>query len=1239
MRNLVYMVNKREKTRSLVYQMKEDIFRQEAALAELEHKETTVIPLPKFCHNSTGTVYDEPAGILRTAQLFEEQGLMLDRKNSLFLASSQKSSPLQQYKTRRASEVSPTRSRRNRQNARAALSDVNSFISSPAASHSPIQQLFCDTIESLESAASWAAASLDVSNGHSTGETSREMLESLALCSELLNTVAVPSPLSPTLTPSSNGFVKIPQYADDEKHSDSQPFSTDSEAQVGKSPSVEHMPLVDATQRSANTALAESPVTPGIDDISKTSDQVIISRDSKCRKARARDVENVERVRVRASRSDDRKVRDTVNVDQLEESPNVSNRNADSKPKTRSQLSKEQIGAEKVTEELNSGLTEKSGMLRSVRKTRSSLCVCDDGDDLTERPIASKSADVLREQPSASQFSDIVMEQSVTSKSSLVDSKKARGRPRKHGKILTEGAPASKTGSALQQETCREEQEMPLQDSSASKENFVLDSSSSQIGSSNLEAGDSTNSARLATVDSETGKEPQFRSYNFRLVESDLSQTSDDQNQSVMLDSTEFSGSHSQQLTAVEPPHVDAAASMDETRVLVDSGSTVRPRPVNSPKHQESEHMPHVFDTLSAKAPLSQSEKKSARGTALPEIPSLWSVSDTLLSRSPSSQSEHVREPTPSTFVPETLLSRPPENVKKRKTLSSGRSRLSTLPGLCGESTPKEFSDDTGKHSTTSTQEVLASADTNSDGGKMKPVSQRRRKIRGVGVSATSVKEYSESHATKQTYNNALQDTTSQISTSNSITDLPIAVSTETSVSSISPSVISVRSDTSVVSAISQSSESTPLSSAAETESHVELNRTLPSDDLLLGTSAKRRSDASDVDNLVTSPRNRPPNLSAVAAHGSTTTSFRTVDTGTTLPANLGLKSGLSAIGSQLSDLAAKTSTASSRKRAAQLMAGCRPRTVGVKRPMPTVEDSISDQPISHCYDSLGRPPTSKRLAFNHTHPPIAQSVGAETSKHAFFCNSSMSQLAATLTDFGPIRAARRMARLNSSDVCDVSEEMKPAPQNQQLVPEISLRKEENMAVTHERPQLMRYDCSGVGNSQSLLSAPESRTLTSAQPTVKDASKDSRHEAVRAELLRKFLPSQLIVTDVIKRKVQDGLRLLSTIRSAPTICSHTRQKLVDYLNQSRKEATQTTIERLPLRSIDEKHDEATESSFQHRVPVQSCHRPVHSEREFVAGVESPPIDAEPDYFIDVEDSSVKKSSQSLFRTQDGRIST
>ena len=115
-----------------------------------------------------------------------------------------------------------------------------------------------------------------------------------------------------------------------------------------------------------------------------------------------------------------------------------------------------------------------------------------------------------------------------------------------NSKIFTEGVPASKTSRALQQETHREEQEMPLQDSSASKENYVLDTSSSQIRSSNLQAGDSTNSARLVTVDSDIGKEPQFRSYNFRLVESDLSQTSDDQSQSVMLDTTEFSGSHSQ---------------------------------------------------------------------------------------------------------------------------------------------------------------------------------------------------------------------------------------------------------------------------------------------------------------------------------------------------------------------------------------------------------------------------------------------------------------------------------------------------------------------------------------------------------------------------------------------------------------------------------------------------------------------------------------------------------------------
>lgn len=1285
--------------------MKEDIFRQEAALAELEQEdslsaekpsEVPVIPLPTFCHHSTGTVYDEPVGILRTAQLFEERGQMLDRKNLSLLSSSRRASPPRQYKTRRVSDVSPTRSRRNRRNLRPTQPDADG--------------LFRDEIKALESRGGWAVSGLEVRTSGDVDETNQEMLKSLAVSSEQLNPVAVPCPISPTLTPSSNGLVKILGAADDEKHSDYQP----SEAHVSKSSSIENMPLADATQRSENTmippltAMAESQVTPGVDDIGKTDevceviashyDKVVLaSRENKSRKTGAGDSENVESVMGRASRSADRRGRDAVRIDQLEESPRFSQKDVDTKPRqTRCRVSKEQFDADKVndvTEELSPSLSQKSGVPRSARRTRSS--VRDDSDVQTELPVASESADVPREQPSsASKSASDPAEQPIASKSpdvvtvaskSLVDSRRATGRPRRCNKIPTEVTPvASNTDSALQQElaedelhkaTLSREQEVLLQDLYASNQNSVKDSTSPQIVGSNLEAGDSTNSARLATEDSETGNKPYSHSYKFRLVEPNSSQSSDDQSRSVMhSDSTKYDGSQSQELMTAEPPHAGDAASMDDTR-LVDSNDTSRLKPVNSPKHQES-------DTLLPKAPSSQSEnvKKPTRNNLLPKISLSQSISHTLLPKSPSSESESVKKPTRNTLLPETPLSQS-ENVKKRKTPSSSRSRLSTQPGHHGEDARKEFSGTMEKNSAVirnTMQELLDNMEENSagkDGAKKKHASRSRRKINNVGVDAVSVMEHSESHVMKKTDDKTSLDknasitldsseaTTSQISTSTSTTHLPISVSSETSVISVCSSVVSVPSS----SAISLSSESSAVASEAESGNHLESSDTLHNDDSLLDAPAssisnKRRLDVSDVDNLavtglksaktdrLTSSRNLAPNLSSLGDHVSATTGFHNVSTGTALPVNQGSKSGLYGVGSQLSDLAAKTSTASSRKRAAQLMAGCRPRTVGVKKPPPTIEDTVHDQPIPRAYDYYDRPPTSERLSFSQTHSATEQSVGskptfAEAPRHAFYKSQySTSRCAANLTELGPIRAARCASRLNSSGSRDVGEEAttnKPVSQNLPTPAEDSLRKEEN---TREDAQLAIYDSVGNGLSRSLLSsAPAPRTLTAA-PAAADASKDSRREAVRAELLRKFLPSQLIVSDAIKRKVQDGLKLLSTIRSAPTICSHTRQKLVDYLNQSRSEATQTNNERLPLRPIDEKCDDAADPTSRRRVPARPHrHHQVHSDWEFVSGGVSPSGDvksnSDSDDSMDVEDSNVNKASQSLVRTQEGRIST
>jgi len=1307
------MVNKREKTRSLVYQMKEDIFRQEAALAELEHEElsaeksseTTVIPLPKFCHHSTGTVYDQPAGILQTAQLFEERGQMLDRKN--LSMSPQKTLTSLHSKARRASDVSPTRSRRNRQNARPAQPDVDGLAMSPAASRSPIQQLFRDKMEGLESGG-WTGSSLEVkmdSTGSDADETNRGTSESLAVSSEQLNAIAVSGTASPTFTPTSNGFVKILNADDDDKCSDFRPVAH--EGQVIKSAGIKHVPLADATQRSENAvipadaAAAES----GVDDVSKTDDastdlrvvtshrdKVITSSENDCKKIAAADSENVESAKARAkssSRSADKKYVDTVKKDSLKES-RVSKKNADTKPQmqTRRRISKEQSDTEKVnhvTDELNSNLTRKSSVPRSARKTRSSDQVGDDSDVLTEQPSASKSVDLRR-----------------TGSSSRV--RPSNEKSRRSGKICTKVASQSKNDSDLQKElpkdeqhkaTAGREQEVPLQDSSALNQSSVRDSAPPQIGSSNVEASDSTSLTKPATLDLETCNKPYFHSHNFRPVELNSSESNDDQSRSLI----KYDAVSSRESITVDPPHADDDASVHDTPVL-DSNSTSRVKPVNSPNQQESENLLDAHDSLLPKTPASQSEndKKptpSASKSRLKNRPRVRDVNaikvlvddteknsvvrdgrthsqelDPLLAdkasvhdtqmldlnstsrlkpaNSPKQQKSENLLDVRDILLPTTSALQS-ENVKK-PTLSASRSRLKSRPRVSDVDATKILSDDTEKNTVAK------------DGGKKKSTSRPRRRISSFAMDSESVGENSESSVTKKTECDASpnkkasltvdskEETTSSISTNKVMSELPGSFSSESSLASVT------------------------------TDNRVELNSALPTDDFRIDASAssvtnKSKSDITDVDNLMTSltstvkdhlksPRNLAPNFSALDSMDnlcSTKTDFHNADSETTLPVNQGWKSGLNYVGSQLSEVA-KTSTASSRKRAAHLMAGCRHRAVDVKRPPPTIEEAVSDQHtmIPDDSDKFNRPPSSEhpspvqadsdvdtsasnKCSFPRTpkHVPLVQQTNfnisadtlAESADHFFDATSPVDI------------ATKYKSRLNSSGSDDISEELtknRLVPHSlTAVVEDSSLWKEEKTRLC-ERPQLVKYDSVGSVFSGSLLGSPESKTLTSS-PVITD-SKDSRREALRAELLRKFLPSQLIVSDSIKRRVQDGLQLLSSIKSAPIICSHTRQKLADYLNQSRKELTQ---ERLPLRPIDDKREQPA-TSLRRQLPVRPRRR-VYSEWEFVSGDEltSPLSDVESnsdsDYSVDIEDLTVSdssvKSSRSLARTRDSRIST
>ena len=1507
------MVNKREKTRSLVYQMKEDIFHQEAALAELECgessgekvPETTVIPLPKFCHHSTGTVYDEPTGILRTARLFEERGQVLDRKNSSLdrknsLLLSQKTPTPLHSKTRRALDVSPTRSRRNRQNARPSQADVDGLTSTPAASRSPIQQLFRDKMEGLESGG-WAASSFEVKTDSSTcnpGDVHNETSELLAISTEDLYTTAVPGTVSSAVSPSSNGFVKILSAVDDKKP-DSNSQRVDHEGRETKPVSIEHMPLSDATLRSENafvpavTTAIESHEKPVVDDISKTdeasnvlqvkTDQVITSRENDRLDTETANSENVEKVKVRArsaSRSTNKKCLNTAKKDSLKES-HVSEKDTDSLdtrkkdrvskkdtssvdsakkdlPKdscvskkdtntkqqipTRRRISKEQDNTEKmnhVTEELKSNLEKKSSVprsakktsssdqvtdgnasltdppaatekvncvleefgpsppkkssvLRSARRTNSISQVCDSGDVSIDQPaaaekinlvskldscpskksgvssrksssigqvcdgntvpthqpaaaakvnhmseelntspskksrvprsarktnsigqvcdsnavpayqptaaekvseeldssppISSKKSsmprsakktssidqvcdgqDGLTDQPAAAEKVNRVLEESSPSKKSgvprsarktssmdqvrddsdvltdlsaaaenvnrvseeldLSPSKKSsvsrsakktanteqvcsgsnsptkqpssksenlkragsssRSCPRKNNKICTEVESGSKSDGGLKQESPEDEQhkaaagkkhKVPSQDSSVSNLSSVSDSTPQQMGNSNLEASFGTSLTKPATLDSETSNRPYFHSDNFRLVEVNSSESSEHQSQSTAcLQTVKYDAIDLNSSTTVDSTHSGDGAMVNSTPV-VDSNSTSELKPVFSPQHQESGISSDVCDMFPQETPVSESE--------------------------------HVKKPTS----------------------SASRSSLKTQPGERDVDATKEHYGDTEKNSA------------GKDRTK-KAVGRPRKRISSVSVDTVAVTENAESHVVKQTgddassyinavlavYNKA-EETPSHISTDNSMTELPVSASSECSLAS------------------------------ATTDSHVDLNSILPTDTSWIASEG--RSDASDVDNLLTglkstaadhdkSPRNIVPKVSKSESSmdnlSSPKTGMHGISTGTALPVNHGWTSGLNNVGSQLSELA-KTS-ASGRKRAAHLMAGCRPRTVGVKRPPPTIDETVSDQHMDKDANAkYDRPHTSEHIRSDLDSDKSADNGYSypNTPRHVPFSQMDISRSADTLAEssdrFFPVTppvdiTAKFISSPNYSGSDKVSEELirnKPAPLNPPEVIEDSLLKQDQSRL-YEQPQLTRYNPVDSGFSGSLLGSPESKTLSPPPPVV-HCKGDSRRESLRAELLRKFLPSQLLVSDSIKRRVQDGLQLLSSIRSAPTICSHTRQKLADYLNQSHKEVRH---ERLPLRPIDDKCDQST-TSVRRQLPVRPRRR-IYPDWEYVSGDEftSPVSDVESnsdsDYVVDIED--LTETSRSLVRNRERRMST
>ena len=1266
------MVNKREKTRSLVYQMKEDIFRQEVALAELEGEEESTAdqisdaklpPLPKFCHHSTGTVYDHPEDILRMAWLFEERGQQLDRKN--LSMSLQKTSTPRHTKSRLASDVSPTRSRRNRQNMRPSQADVDGIASSPVTSRSPIQQLFRDKMEGLESA-SWAAAASIVKTDSTSDEPSEANIETsvkMPVTTDKSDAVTASDAVSLTCTPISNGLVKSLNAADDLKHSDSSPVNAGN--RENKFVDGEQTPLSTAAQTNAGAIVPEAKAAANLQEIAavninktdhtnndlqvitRHSDKVLTCRENNDTKIKTVDSENVETVKPKAarsgSRSADRKCRETAKKDVLKESGAVTNDN-DTVPqiKTRRRASKEQLN--NVADELNSSLSLRSDVSRSTRKTRSSEHLGDSSDILSKPPAASES--------------DVNLKRSGSSSASRPSS----GKSRENKRVRAQGASASKGDSGLWQEpskdeqykeTASEEQKVPLQDSLALSQNVSTEPIAEPVGIRNSETTDSLTSNSL---DSKTSSKPYFHADNFRLVKVESSKSNDDQNQSATgLLEMKDEAAESHGSATVETTHTDDGALVSDAGV-VDSDNTSELKPTNLAERKESANASEMLlsETPTSKLENARKSTSSARRSRTKNRPAVHGVDATkvlqvvdwdstgelkLADSVKQKESESLLDSDRGALLSETLASKL-ESVKK-PTSSASRSRTKTRTGMQGIAVTKELCDDT------------ANDNVKEGGVKRKSANLLKRKTKKVSIDAVSVAEKSESCPIKPTDDAASPDKNlpltldsqegpaSDISANKLLTEVPVSVSSESPVVSLA------------------------------TDNHLELTSSDLNDSLSFLVTDQARSDGTDVDHLTTglksaandsfaSPGNLAPNvvkldvgfdnlrrtkLARFYSDGASRTSLSMKD---------GWKSGVNDV-----ELG-RMSSASSRKRAAHLMAGCRSRTVSVKRPPPTIEDTLFDQhrepDVDNEYDQS---PTSEHLTFIQTDFDFDKSANDKcsqlhTPKHTPFVRTDydISQSAETLTEssnqFLRITptddgSAKYISQLNSSGTGNTSEEVfksKLAPQN--LPVKDNLWKDDKSHM-YERPALMRYDSVGNGFSGCLLGSPDSKTLTS--PTVVIDGKDSRRECLRAELLRKFLPSQLIVSDSVKRRVQEGLQLLSSMRSAPTICSHTRQKLADYLSRSRKEAA--SCERLPLRPIEDKREQSP-ASIRRRLPERPHYR-VYSEWDYISGEEftSPASDVESktdsDYSVDFEDLAESegsvKSSRPVVRTREHRIST
>ena len=1376
------MVNKREKTRSLVYQMKEDIFRHEAALAELELGEspsaehvptrTKVVPLPQFCHHSTGTVYDRPEDILRMAQLFEERGQILDRKNS-----AQMSSPLRSRSrlaaTADSSLVSP---RRARQTMRPSQSDVDGIGALPAAGRSPIQQLFRDKMEAPEYG-SWIASSLEVKTDSTSDGPTETNHETPAAGSELLNSL--------TVTPSSNGLVKTLCTVDGRKDSNSEPVGRDIRED---NKSFEELLSTGISERKETALAFVTDVEPDSDDVGVTerdskavndADKVSAAEENDRVHVGGEDSESLETPKVAAvkssSRSAQRKRLAAEKKDSSKESrslktdttPQTQSRRRQSKepPDTeklncviqseRSRLprsasrsrsseqlvigndslttqsadsqSKEPLDTAKMTPDSNTRLSERSRLPRSATRSRSSQQLIDDKDSLTTQP-----ADTQRKASlSSSQRPGI---------KKVID----------NDKVCTQDA---KSDGNLQQEVSGDKQhkvtagggqKVPLQESSAL--NHISESVMKDIGNSSSEGHESTGLACQKSSDLETTSVPYFHSDNFRLVDtSKMSSVTPESRTSVTEKSclprsanrsrsSRQLGEGSDSLTT-QPDDPQRKPSLSSRRCpgnkkAIDSNKvctqdaesdSVLQREISGDKQhevtagggqkvplQESSALNHISESVmkdigkisseghestgltcrkssdletssvpyfhtdnfrmveldspkknsdqnqttclqSVESEVDRSEESEDANTVSDDrvVDSDTASSLTGVVSSKQCESGNLLHGDHDNFMPKTSALKS-ENVKKRP-LPVSRSRSKSHPGLSGTDSQSELHDKTEKGSKTKEDDAGKSGARRrrrvSSVDDAKSVSEpKRMKFTSTPFYHSNPSNISHPITTLTEFLNRMRQVTTQAGTGSN----PSGVVCESKVSNLTDRSASAGKNSLMVDCREDVTSS--VASAATVGRVIEqINCSLPADKVCLRdsvsqTSSQGSSDITGVDNVSMrsklaashshkSPRNLP--AEPMKSRVNTRTDIQTDGARSSVRVREDHNSRRNDVGgSRLGS----TSTANSRNRAAHLMAGCRHRTVGVKKPTLTIDLTASDQEVEasdhskqtisvHQVDSIA-------FSCNHPSPP----------KHGPFFRTSTSipeckpvnTLAESLNRVLYLNSQANMNLNSDSESTDdkevIKSESEPCPP--------AVVKEEDGSLPNERPQVTKQDAVSNGSA---LGSQESEVVTSQNVVVN--SENSRRESIRAELLRKFSPNQLIISDSIKRRVQDGLQLLSSIRSAPTICSHARQKLAEYLNQSRRD---TAHERQPLRPLDDKRDQSPTTLTRRRMPARPRRR-VYSEWEYVSGEEltSPVSDADPesdsDYSVDFEDLAVSnscvRSSQCPVRTSDRRLST